>query len=299
MNRRTFLEIAGHSSLGLALSSPLRATAASPLRAKDLNAYLHSLCEVGEPSVDRIVVGDPDTVITKIGTVWMPYWQTCREAVSRGVNVLVTHEPAFCARWAQDDEYSGDETSRAAYLRLRDEKRKWIEDHGLVIIRSHDVMDRVSGFGMPFALGQVLGFPNADIIRSRTFYNVYRTNPQPAIEVARYIAARLVKLNQPGVAFYGDENYTVRSVGVGTGCICDPRQFHDLQPDLFVAIDDKVRTWIQTTYAEDTGRPLVVVNHGTSEDPGMKLLAGRLRQAFPGVDVVHFEQGCSYEWIPA
>jgi len=101
------------------------------------------------------------------------------------------------------------------------------------------------------------------------------------------------------VAFYGDPKYNVGSVGVGTGCICNPIEFMDLEPDLFIAIDDTVRTWTQTTYAEDTGRPLVVINHGTSEEHGMKMLNAHLKEAFPDKDVIHLEQGCTYKWITA
>jgi len=73
----------------------------------------------------------------------------------------------------------------------------------------------------------------------------------------------------------------------------------DLEPDLFIGVDDTIRTWTQATYAEDTGRPLVVINHGTSEENGMKLLNAELKKAFPDKDVVHFEQGCGYKWITA
>jgi hypothetical protein len=89
----------------------------------------------------------------------------------------------------------------------------------------------------------------------------------------------------------------VRSVGLGTGCICDPLEYMDLAPDLFVGIDDTIRTWIQTTWAEDTGRPLVVVNHGASEEAGVRALSEHLRSAFPGHGVVHFPEGCGYRWL--
>jgi hypothetical protein len=104
-------------------------------------------------------------------------------------------------------------------------------------------------------------------------------------------------VGQPGVAFYGDPDHTVRSVGLGTGCICDPLEFMELAPDLFIGIDDTIRTWIQTTWAEDTGRPLVVVNHGASEEAGVRALSEHLRQAFPDHGVVHFPQGCGYRWL--
>ena len=89
----------------------------------------------------------------------------------------------------------------------------------------------------------------------------------------------------------------VTSVGIGTGCICDPMEFADLKPDLFVAIDDVVRTWTQTAYAADTGNPLIVINHGTSEEMGMRRLNQIIRQKFPELEVIHFNQGCTYKWI--
>jgi len=303
MDRRMFLEAAGKGSLGLMLSSRLTAASdTATLTAQDVNDHLRSLCEVAEPSVDRIVIGRPETGVTGIGTAWMPYWQTLREAVKRGVNTLVVHEPTFYAHWdldTKDSDFFGGQPGRDDYVRLRDEKIKWINDNGLVIIRCHDVLDKVAGFGIPFALGQVLGFTDDDLIRSKTFFNVYRVEPKPAALVAREIASRLKVLGQPGVAFYGDPDYRVRSVGVGTGCICDPIGFADLKPDLFIGIDDTIRTWIQTTYAEDTGRPLVVINHGTSEEYGMRMLNGHLKEVFPNKNVVHLNQGCSYRWITA
>lgn len=273
----------------------------SQLTAGDLNAYLRSLCEVKEPSVDRIIIGDPGTVVNKIGTAWMPYWDTLKKAASAGVNVMVVHEPTFYTHWDLDawnkEQVSIPDFAMEKYKELIRNKKQWIEENGMVIIRCHDVWDKFPATGIPFALGQALGFTQDDITRSETYYNIYKTSPASAIEVACKISSALESLGQPGVAFYGDENYPVSSVGVGTGCICDPMQFMHLEPDLFIAIDDSIMTWMQTTFAEDTGRPLVVINHGTSEEYGIQLLNEHLVQAFPAYEVMHFSQGCTYKWI--
>jgi len=309
MHRRDFLYLVGANSVAAAVAgNALARTTLDAIREKehvtagDLQRYLRSLFDVKEPSCDQIIVGKPNSKVSKIGTAWMGYWRTCRKAVASGIDTLVVHEPTFYSHWdlgASNAQYRANKKTETAYEKLIAEKKKWIEDHGLTIIRSHDVMDRVAGFGMPFALGQTLGFSDGDIVRSRLFYNVYRIEPAPAKQVARHIARRLKPLGQPGVAFYGDEERRVASVGVGTGCICDPIQFAGLDPDLFIAIDDKVRTWVQTTYAEDSGHPLVVINHGTSEEPGMKALAAHLSKAFPKLECVHLGEGCGYRWIPA
>ncbi len=315
MNRRAFLEGAGKGSLGLILLSQILAKGSSNpasetkkiLKAADINNYLRSLYDVPEPSVDRILIGRPDTVVSKIGIAWMPYWQTCRQAVAKGINTLVVHEPAFAAHWGlqgkhgkqgkQDLYLDMPVPAREAYTRWCNEKVQWINKNGLVLIRCHDVLDRIAEFGIPHALGKALGFSDGDLIRSKRFFNVYKIPAKPALDVAKDIAARLKVVGQPGVAFYGDENYLVSSVGVGTGCICDPNKYMDLKPDLFLAIDDTIRTWVQTVYAADTGRPLVVINHGTSEEFGMRMFHAHLNQAFPDTEVIHLAQGCGYRWV--
>jgi len=271
--------------------------------AGDLNAYLRSLIEVNEPSVDKVIVGDPDTSITKIGTAWMPYWQTLKEARAKGVNTMVVHEPTFYTHRdleaTEGDYLNAPSPAKKLYLEQVAAKQAWIEENEMVVIRCHDVLDKIGDYGIPFAFGRALGFSDSDLVRSKTYYNVYRIETTPAIEVARRIASILKDVGQPGVAFYGNENHPVNTVGLGTGCISDPMQFMDLDMDLSIAIDDSINTWTQTTFAEDTGRPLVVVNHGTTEEFGMKELSVQLNKALDQFETLHFKQGCSYKWITA
>jgi putative NIF3 family GTP cyclohydrolase 1 type 2 len=309
MKRKDFIKMTAITGGYLAASGMAKADSfsasenAAGLSAAELQKFLVSLTQLKPRTVDRFIIGDPETKIKKLGTCWMSDWRTCRKAVESGVNVLITHEPTFYTHWDLDeksgDYYSSSEFTKELYLQLVEKKKRWINDNGLVIIRNHDTLDALKDKGIPFALGNFLGFENGDIMRSRTYYNVYRLESQPAAVYAKKVAAKLAGLGQPGVAFYGDPGRVISSVGIGTGCICDPMEFADLKPDLFIAIDDVVRTWTQTTYASDTGDPLIVINHGTSEEMGMRMLNKIIRQKFPELEAIHFEQGCTYKWITA
>ncbi|RLD66164.1 MAG: NGG1p interacting factor NIF3 [Bacteroidetes bacterium] len=303
MKRRDFiintsLISLGSLSLGLHANSPQR----DIHTAADMQDYLRGLHEVGEPSVDRIVIGNPLTKISKVGTCWQPYFSTLRKAKEQEINLMIVHEPTFYAHWDLDgkDEMfvSTPSPAKEKYVEAVENKKRWIEENEMVIIRSHDVPDILKGFGIPFALGLALGYENKDIVRSKDYYNVYQVAPDSAWNVAQNIANKLMVLNQPGVAFYGDQDRMVSTVGLGTGCICDPTQYQELNPDLVIAIDDTVRTWTQTSYAEDTGDPLVVINHGTAEEMGMRLLNQHLSQNIPDIEFIHLNQGCTYRWIP-
>ena len=312
MKRRTFIGLAGAASAGVILSGAGPASlsedvqvpssaAAKPIAARDVAAYLRTLEEVAEPSVDRIVVGDPATEVANIGTCWLPYWETCRQAVRDGVNLLIVHEPTFYTHWDLDEKspdlFAASAAGQKAYRRAVEAKKEWILANKMVVIRCHDVLDKIGGFGIPYAFGKLLGFGTGDIVRSRPYYNVYRTERKRAVEAAREIARRMAEVGQPGVAFYGDKDRAIESVGVGTGCFSDPIEFMDLAPDLFVAIDDVVRTWTQTVYARDTGHPLVVVNHGATEEAGVRGLSEFLKKRYPERRVIHYAQGCGYEWV--
>jgi len=302
MKRRDFIISTSVASLGsMTLGLNARPPEKSLVTAGDMQDYLRSLHEVSEPSVDRIIIGDPATKIIRAGTCWQPYFSTLRKAKEQGVNLMIVHEPTFYTHWDLDREQELFDTTpspaREKYMAAIKKKKRWIEENKMVIIRSHDVMDIVKGFGIPFALGHALGYENKDIVRSKDYYNVYRVEPSTAWDVARNIASKLLVLDQPGVAFYGNQDRIVSSVGLGTGCICDPNQYMELNPDLVIAVDDTVRTWTQTTFAEDTGDPLVVINHGTAEESGMRLLNQHLTFNIPGFEFIHFNQGCSYRWI--
>ena len=304
MKRREFIIGTSVASMGSLIPGlNARPPEKSIVTARDMQEYLRSLHEVSEPSVDRIVIGDPQTKILKAGTCWQPYFSTLRKAREQGINLMIVHEPTFYTHWdldRQDELFNTlPSPSREKYVVAIEKKRRWIQENNMVIIRCHDVMDIVKGFGIPFALGHTLGFTNEDIVRSKDYYNVYRVETASAWDIARNIASKLLVLNQPGVAFYGDRERMISTVGLGTGCICDPNQYMELMPDLVVAIDDTIRTWTQTTFAEDTGNPLVVINHGTAEESGMRLLNQHLSQNIPELDFIHLNQGCTYRWIAA
>ena len=218
MKRREFIEMAGAGAAGAVLA---RAGAEPrPFLVKDVAAHLRSIVPVDEPSVDRLVVGDPAAPVAAIGTCWLPYRETCERAVRDGVNLLVVHEPAFYTHWDLDEKspdlFGASPAGRKAYIEAVERKKAWILDNKLAVIRCHDVLDKVAGWGIPFAFGEALGFGAADVVRSRPYYNVYKVEPRPAAEVARAIAAKLAAFRQPGVAFYGDRDRVVATVGVNT-----------------------------------------------------------------------------------
>src|SRR5690554_5867782 len=105
------------------------------MTARELHQWLRSLHEAPEPSVDRIIVGDPEAIVRGIAVVWMPTWAALREALAQGCNVIVAHEPTFFSNHdldAFEDGAAGlPPAALAPMSATRDEKKRWIEENGL------------------------------------------------------------------------------------------------------------------------------------------------------------------------
>lgn len=189
--------------------------------ANDLNILLRSLVQVDEPSADEIELGSPETKIKKIGICWPPHLDTLKKAKAMGINVVVAHEPLFY--FTVDPNTNEPYYWGAGQIAIDEDqnitvrKKKWIEDNEMVIIRCHDVIDKLSEKGIPFALGEALRFSKEDIIKSEVYYDVYKFDPKPAIVAKRHFAEKLRPWGLPGIAFYGEENRMVSNLGVGTG----------------------------------------------------------------------------------
>lgn len=270
-------------------------------RASEVNAWLRSLHPVPEPSVDRVIAGDPETRVKGIAVMWTPTWAALREAQASGCNVLVAHEPTFFSHLDLDGfEEAAAKISPAALKAMRatrDAKLKWIQENGMVVIRCHDVLDLIPG-GVADSLAQKLGFGEADVWVNEPYYRVVRVAPaMQAIDLAERMAKVFGTIGQPGVAFYGDPERRVEKLGLGTGYACEPWRFVELGADMCLTIDDRIKTWIETEWADDAGYPMVVIHHGTSEEWGVHTLHGMLAKQFPELPVRLIAQGFRARWV--
>ena len=69
--------------------------------------------------------------------------------------------------------------------------------------------------------------------------------------------------------------------------------------DALLVTDDGMSFWRDGSWALDRDLPLLVVNHATAEEWGMRSLVKYLQVQFPGVPVQHFPQGCQYRSVRA
>jgi len=259
----------------------------------DILHHFYHHCHWVDPAttVDKVIIGNPKMPIQHALVTWISSRWAIHEAIKLGADLLVTHEPTF---WNHRDHRSdGDDVWSL-------NKQREIEESGLIILRLHDSWDLFPEIGIPFAWAQFLGLDGAPAhIDAKRYQHRYTIPPVTAGEFAHRVASRTADLGEPTVEFSGSSSQFIHSVGIGTGCECDPRVFQKMGCDLAVVCDDGIYYWAHVQRCLDFGMPVICVNHGTSEEPGMATLAHYLRETFWGLHVEHLPHPCCFTHIAA
>lgn len=232
-------------------------------------------------TVDRVIAGDPKKPLKRILVAWMPSLEMVQYAIANQFDLLLTHEPTFYDHWDYLKTPEELETIETAA-----QKKKLIDEAGLVIIRNHDVWDLFPEIGIPFAWAKFLGIEGAPTkIGGRNYQHRYDIPPVRFGDFARHVAARCAKGGEPAIQVLGDDDQIVSKLGIGTGCCTNPPTFQEMGCDVVIVSDDGTWYWKQLQRAADEGLNVIRVHHGTSEVPGMETLAQFVRDNFPALHV--------------
>lgn len=235
-----------------------------------------------------MIYGDPAQQVAAVATCFMPYSETIEQAHAIGANVMVVHEPTFYEHLDLDGVPPVPGDAVAA-------KRALLDRTGITIIRCHDVWDwHHLSEGTFASWARFLGL---ELTRTGADLYLCDVTPQKAIDFAQHVACRVRELGQGTVRFYGDAErkiWRVRTWG-------DVFRRDADGGDLVITYDDhsNIRAWIGSEWARDTGAPVVVVNHGVLEEPGVASMTAHLQRAFPAVKFTHLKQGCVYREVTA
>ena len=103
-------------------------------------------------TVDVIKAGDPQTYVTGIVTCMFATMDVLKKAVEKNCNLIIAHEPLFYNHLDETTSFSND----PVYL----EKKKYIDDHKLVIWRFHDYIHSMKPDGINLGMAMKFGWKN-------------------------------------------------------------------------------------------------------------------------------------------
>ncbi len=261
------------------------------MKVREVLDHFISRCEGVDPekTVDRVIVGDPEADFDRCLVTWMPSMDALRQVVERGYQFLICHEPTF---WNHVEDHATEEASDSQ------EKLAFIEEHGIVIARNHDCWDLWPDVGIPFAWADFLGLgTQPEEIDAAGYQHRYDREPVTLGEFAREVADRCARIGEPFVQVSGDPTQDVSRIGIGTGCACDIPCYRKMNRDCSVVCDDGSVYWSNIQRAKDSDHPIIRVNHGTSEEPGMVTMVNYINAHIDGLEAEHLPHGSCFSLV--
>ncbi|MBO7745728.1 Nif3-like dinuclear metal center hexameric protein [Paenibacillus sp. MWE-103] len=244
---------------------------------------LNKLTEPVEPlasTVDGLEFGDASTVVTGIVTAFMATQEVLEQALAVGANLIIAHEGTFYSHqnkgvpWRENPVYR--------------RKQALIQESGIAIYRFHDYLHRYQPDGIMIGLLQELGWTSYKI-EHRPSASIVTIPTNTVREVAKWVKR---KLDIPYVRVVGDISMPCSQIGLlagyrGGGTLSIPL-FEEANLDLVIAGEGP--EWETPEYVRDAvhqrrRKALILLGHAYSEEPGMKHLAKRIKDGFPGVPV--------------
>ena len=230
-------------------------------------------------TVDVIKAGNPQTTVTGIVTTMFATMDVLKEAVALNCNLIISHEPVFYNHRDETSQFKND----PVFL----EKKRFIDDHKLVIWRFHDYIHRLKpdaiDYGMALRLGW-LKYIDGDVTERFLI-------PETTLkELLAYL-----KNVFPGNTFnvVGDQDMKLTRIVFSAGAPGSDSHFTLLEDnDTDVILAGEVPQWETYEYVRDAvsqGRKkaIIFLGHVTSEEPGMEYCSTWLKGFISNIPI-HF-----------
>lgn len=223
-----------------------------------------------------LLCGSRNTPVTKVLVALDPFEGVCREAVDWGAELIVTHHPMIFHPLKSVTEETAIGRSIMTLCR-----------HGISAVNAHTNLDCAPG-GVNDVLAASLGLSDIRVIRpdgvdeqGRQWGLLRRgsVNEQP---LSQFLETVKRSLNAGGLR-YVDGGKLVHTVAVGGGsCADELTDALEAGCDTFVTADVKYN---QFWDAHDLGMNLIDAGHFYTENPVVSVLAEKIGEAFPDVQV--------------
>lgn len=250
-----------------------------------------------EKTVDQFIIGDPNKDVKSVLVTLYGDYEAVKYAVDNNFDMLITHEPVFGIHANELKTIDTLDTGSVRYRNLTS-KKKYIEDSGLVILRIHDVWDRMPEIGMLPSFLKLIGIDAIPVKTGRGgIQGRFDISPVKLDDLARRIAEKTASIGEPYVHVIGDGDKLVSKIGITIGCGGTVYHFVEMGCDVSVITDDGTCFWSDLKYAKDYDHCVIYINHGTSEEPGMVTMTRYLKENFLELKSEHYPHRCGIKIV--
>lgn len=224
-----------------------------------------------------LLCGRRDQEVKKVLVALDPFLDVCEEAAAVGADLIVTHHPLI---FKAPKTVTTDDTVGQCIL--------FLASHGISAVNAHTNLD-CAPEGVNDVLARTLGLTEVEVLNPMGVdvqdrpWGLLRAGSVVEMALEDFMTLVKARLHTP-VLRYVDGGKPVHRVAVGGGA-CGDGYLEALQAgcDTLVTSDIKYN---QFWDAGDLGLNLIDAGHYYTENPVCAVLAAKLREQFPEVEVV-------------
>ena len=226
-------------------------------------------CSWANKTVDTFKSGNPNAPISGVAVCMFADMPTLQKAVDMNCNFIITHEPVFYNHSDETKNYVND----PVYL----EKKKFIEDHKLIIFRFHDHIHRTTPDGIYEGMVNKLGWKEYVTNEQQTHFEF------PEQTLAAFAVELKTKLGLPTIRLIGNPEMKFKKVGLAVGAPGGQTHIKMLsKPNVEVMVAGEAPEWETYLYTNDAvsqgkNKAVLFLGHIKSEEAGMEYCATWLK----------------------
>jgi putative NIF3 family GTP cyclohydrolase 1 type 2 len=234
-----------------------------------------------ETAIDDFLYGNPDTPLNKIAITMMATQAVIEEAVSRGCNLIITHEPLFYNHHHKFQHLLNDAVYKA--------KEKYLSQHRLCIFHLHDNLHHA---GFDYIAAGMAKKLNWEKYRADDSCKNFRMMDVKLNQILRDLKEAL----QPtALRYIGDENMAYENVSVSWGFMMMENGVKLInRHESSVLITGETHEWEFVEYVRDAyhlgfKKALVITGHIPSEEGGVEFFCDYLQEKFPAHSISYIK----------
>ncbi len=237
-------------------------------------------CTWAAQTVDTFKAGDPESDLKGIAVCMFADMDILKQAVIKGCNFIITHEPVFYNHSDQTEAFLSDPVYK--------EKSEFIKKNGLVIFRFHDHIHMTRPDGISEGMIQKLELGQYAVNGSQTHFRL----PEHT-SLRGYATSLKEKFGMETIRIIGNPDLKFTKIGFMAGAPGGQRHIQMLASgDVEVLIAGEANEWETYLYAHDASlqgkkKAVIFLGHIKSEEAGMEYCAKWLQEFIKGVPV-HF-----------
>jgi putative NIF3 family GTP cyclohydrolase 1 type 2 len=213
-----------------------------------------------------------------------------REAIDKGANLIITHEPTYLTSWEMEN------TDWMQEDEVYQQKKELIEDNDIIIWRFHDHMHMHDTDLIFVGMEKELGWEDYKESERKHVYEIPKTTVR---ELTQSMSEKL-GVSTPRIVGNPEDEVERVAFLVGGGSLGLGREEMPMQlmreADLDVIVCGEILEWTLYAYARDASqlgfnKSLIVLGHNRTEEAGMKYLPEWLSQLLPDLPITFIESG--------